>query len=238
MVVVKVGCCGFARGVRRYFPQFQVVEVQQTFYKPPRIETALGWRRQAPPNFEFTVKAWQLITHLPSSPTYSKAGIKVPPGTEDRYGFFRPTEEVLVAWQRTKELAQALEARVVLFQCPPRFGQNQQNIGNMKAFFGSIDRGGLILVWEPRGNWTEEGIVSLCQELALIHCVDPLESRSLYGRPRYFRLHGSPGYRHVYTDDELNSLAGMGQDGDYFLFNNLAMYDDALRFKRLIRGAE
>jgi len=34
---VKVGCCGFPRGMKRYFSQFRLVEVQQTFYKPPKI---------------------------------------------------------------------------------------------------------------------------------------------------------------------------------------------------------
>ncbi|MHC1610664.1 MAG: DUF72 domain-containing protein [Candidatus Methanospirareceae archaeon] len=31
------------------------------------------WRLRAPKEFEFTVKAWQLITHEPTSPTYRKA---------------------------------------------------------------------------------------------------------------------------------------------------------------------
>lgn len=53
----KVGCCGFARGMRRYFSQFELVEVQQTFYKPPQIETALRWRKEAAPDFEFTIKS-------------------------------------------------------------------------------------------------------------------------------------------------------------------------------------
>ncbi len=67
---VKVGCCGFPGGMRGYFSRFEVVEVQQTFYQPPRMETALRWRREAQADFEFVIKAWQLITHPSSSPTY------------------------------------------------------------------------------------------------------------------------------------------------------------------------
>jgi len=48
MAKVKVGCCGFPRGMKHYFSQFRLVEVQQTFYKPPQVETALKWRQQAP----------------------------------------------------------------------------------------------------------------------------------------------------------------------------------------------
>ena len=87
---VKVGCCGFARSIKDYFSQFRLVEVQQTFYKVPRLKTALRWRREAPADFEFTLKAWQLITRLPTSPTYRKAGVKIPPGVEGHYGFLNP----------------------------------------------------------------------------------------------------------------------------------------------------
>ncbi len=136
---LKVGCCGFAKGMGQYFSQFQLVEVQQTFYKPPQVETALRWRKQAPPDFEFAIKAWQLITHPSSSPTYRKAGIDIPQGKENHYGFFRPTEEVLGAWHRTEEVAKALRAEVVLFQCPPRFREDEESVENMRAFFMYAD---------------------------------------------------------------------------------------------------
>jgi len=238
MHTLKVGCCGFAKGMEQYCPQFQLVEVQQTFYKPPQVETALRWRTQAPHDFEFAIKAWQLITHPPSSPTYRKAGIDTPRGRENHYGFFRPTEEVLAAWHRTEEVAMALRAEVVLFQCPPRFREDEENVENMRAFFRALGRGRFTFVWEPRGQWSEDGIVSLCRELDLIHCVDPTEKTPLYGQPHYFRLHGGPGYRHTYSGAELRHLAQIGRAGDYFLFNNLAMYADALRFKRLLAEEE
>lgn len=37
--VVKVGCCGFLQGMARYFQEFRLVEVQQTFYRPPHLNT-------------------------------------------------------------------------------------------------------------------------------------------------------------------------------------------------------
>ena len=116
---VKVGCCGFSRGMKDYFSQFKLVEVQQTFYKMPKLDTAMKWRREAPADFEFTLKAWQLITHPSTSPTYRKAGIKVPSGAEGHYGFFKPSDEVHEAWEETMRFAQALEAKVIVFQCPP-----------------------------------------------------------------------------------------------------------------------
>ncbi len=231
----RVGCCGFVRRMGEYFSHFDLVEVQQTFYKLPKLETAVRWRGQAPNDFEFTLKAWQLITHPPSSPTYRKAGMKIPPEKEDCYGFFKLTEEVREAWERTREIALALRARVVVFQCPPRFSESQENVQNLRRFFREVERGDLRFVWEPRGNWQEETVRLLCQELDLIHCVDPFEGKkSLYGWPRYFRLHGGPGYRHSYTEEELRWLADLREGEAYFLFNNLSMFKDALRFKEIL----
>ncbi len=49
-----------------------MLELQKTFYRPPRLPTAERWRRETPAEAEFTLKAWQLITHEPSSPTYRR----------------------------------------------------------------------------------------------------------------------------------------------------------------------
>ena len=93
----------------------------------------------------------------------------------------------------------------------------------------------LLLVWEPRGQWSDRVITSLCQELGLIHCVDPLEKAPLYGTTNYFRLHGGPGYRHRYSDEELERLREIVSNKEsYVLFNNITMYDDAVRFTRLL----
>lgn len=69
---VKIGCCGFPVARRRYWEGLAAVEIQRTFYQPPRLETARRWRQGAPVDFEFTLKAWQLITHEASSPTYRR----------------------------------------------------------------------------------------------------------------------------------------------------------------------
>jgi len=232
--MVKIGCCGFPKGMRHYFSHFRLAEVQQTFYKPPQVDTALRWREQAASDFEFTLKAWQLITHPPSSPTYRKAGLGIPKEKEASYGFFQPTEEVMAAWRSTREIAEALRAKVIVFQCPPSFGEEAHNVENMRSFFTALERE-FLFVWEPRGKWSDEGIRALCQELDLVHCVDPFQREPLYGEVKYFRLHGGPGYRHRYTDEELGWLGHRWKEG-YFLFNNLSMYDDALRFEGMVKG--
>ncbi len=235
---VRVGCCGFPVARARYFENFEVVELQSTFYQLPREETPERWRAAAPEAFEFTVKVPQLITHEASSPTYRKLKEKLSPEARGRVGSFRPTEEVFSAWERTLTLCHKLRARVALFQSPPSFSPTPEHKKNLKAFFGTIERGGLILIWEPRGDWKEGEVLELCQELGLVHGVDPFTSKPLWGEPRYFRLHGRGGYRYEYSDEELVELKEMlvNAGGGYVLFNNVFMFEDAQRFKKLLRG--
>lgn len=231
---IKVGCCGFPTKRKEYCQQLKLVEIQQTFYRPPQEATAQKWRDEVPRDFEFTVKAWQEITHPPSSPTYRKAGVLIPPDEEGNFGFFRPSEQVFRAWHKTRAIAQILKARVIVFQCPASFVASDENIENMRYFFTHIDRESFVLAWEPRGHWDKDVITSLCRDLDLVHCVDPFEREAHYGRPNYFRLHGGQGYRHQYSDHELAKLRAIVGDSAYVLFNNLTMYQDALRFKELI----
>lgn len=85
--MIRVGCCGFPRKQSLCWDALDAVEIQATFYKPPQPSTAQRWRAQAPAGFAFSLKAWQLITHEPSSPSYRRSGIEVRPEARGRYGF-------------------------------------------------------------------------------------------------------------------------------------------------------
>jgi uncharacterized protein YecE (DUF72 family) len=233
---VKVGCCGFPLARRAYYASFPLVEIQQTFYQPPRATTAARWRAEAPPGFTFSLKAWQLITHEPSSPTYRRLGRPVPPALRDRYGSFRPTDEVRAAWAATVEVARALAARLVVFQCPARFTPTDEHVAWLRRFFAGMAREGLVPAWEPRGGWPGDLVAGLCGELDLVHVVDPLRDEAVSRGMRYYRLHGVAGYRYRHTDDDLRAAARrLAPDApNYVLFNNQFMADDAGRFQALI----
>ena len=36
--MLRVGCCGFAKAQGKYFATFDALEVQKTFYQPPKEE--------------------------------------------------------------------------------------------------------------------------------------------------------------------------------------------------------
>src|SRR5215211_3770357 len=134
-VRVKTGCCGFRMARREYTSHFPVVEVQQTFYQPPQTQTLERWRAEAPPDFEFTLKAWMLITHEARSPTYRRLKRALTEEEREECGAFRPTAIVREAWDVTLACAEALRARRVLFQCPASFQPTKTNVTNLRRFF-------------------------------------------------------------------------------------------------------
>jgi uncharacterized protein YecE (DUF72 family) len=221
-----------------YTRHFSVVEVQQTFYQPPQISTLERWRAAAPPDFEFTLKAWQIITHEARSPTYKRLKRELSEPERAQCGSFRPTPIVREAWETTRECARALAARRILFQCPASFTPTDEHVKEMRRFFASVERdGGLQFLWEPRGGWADDLVRALCRELDLVHVVDPFAARTQTPDRCYFRLHGRKGWGYVYEDDELEELLAMlPRDGtSYVLFNNVRMHEDAMRFQALIR---
>ncbi len=227
---IKVGCCGFIVSQKQYFQLFKLIEIQTTFYQIPQLKTAEKWRESAPEGFEFTMKAWQLITHEPTSPTYRRLREKIDPANFGHYGRFRDTSEVLEAWDQTAMFAQTLGATWVVFQCPARFRPIDENIAHMREFFGRIDRKGFRFAWEPRGPWPETLVRDLCEELDLTHCVDPFKNKPVFGDSQYFRLHGITGFAYQYTEADLQQLEQWAHEKPtYLLFNNNWMKDDALR---------
>jgi uncharacterized protein YecE (DUF72 family) len=199
-------------------------------------QTAKRWREQTGSDFEFTLKAWQLITHQPSSPTYRRLKTVLSAKQKRQVGNFRWTDVVRRAWDTTLQIARLLHTDKIVFQCPASLEPTAENTDNMHKFFGSIERTGLTCIWEPRGKWQRNQIARLCRELKLVHCVDPSKDECVTEGLRYYRLHGISGYRHKYTDQELRALAGHRHKNKptYFLFNNVWMWQDARRLGELL----
>ena len=234
--MIHIGTCGF-RGARpAYYEILDTVEVQHTFYEPPAIKTLEGWRNEAPEGFEFTLKAWQLITHLASSPTYKRMKRVLNEEEAGGAGSFRDSAIVREAWEVTRKCAAALGARTVLFQCPASFKPTEENIENMRMFFGAVERDGLNFCWEPRGAaWDPETVHELCDELTLWHAVDPFATTTVTSDRCYFRLHGRTGWRYTYESDELEDLLELLGDATdaYVFFNNIRMKEDAVRLRTI-----
>jgi uncharacterized protein YecE (DUF72 family) len=188
------------------------------------MSTVVGWREKAQSEFEFTVKAHQDISHK----------------------FRFEPEPSLRAFETMKLICQALKARILLIQTPDSFRPDR--LSDAAKFFGKIQRDDLTVVWETRGAaWdhpdVRKKLENTLKHLSVFHVTDPFRALPVYAETvAYFRLHGlgKELYYYQYSDAELKQLLSIVEpfehDGKevYVLFNNLFMFDDAVRFKSLI----
>src|SRR3569833_235668 len=162
------------------------------------------------------MKAWHVITHLCTCPTYRRL---VSPFSEEQRaeaGGFRLTPTVLAAWDKTLECAAPLRAPLILFQCPAAFRETTEYVSAMRAFFQTVRRPeGIRFAWEPRGPWIDATIEALCRELGLVHAVDPFVRPSRTPELLYWRLHGNKRHSARYSDDELREIRQRLADADY-----------------------
>ena len=211
--------------LKAYAKIFPVVEVNSTFYRIPSLRTVERWRRKADEvrrDFEFTVKAYKGITHV------EKFSGKA----------FEYFEEV-------KEVAEALRAELILFQTPASFKPTPENLSRARDFFSTINTKRFKIAWEVRWakDWTEDIVRDMFEDLGIIHAVDPLRQRA-YVNPGYYRLHGfgRPIYAYTFSDKELRKALEVvlsqakGVGTAYVIFNNYSMYQDAVRFMKILES--
>ncbi|MBR9680619.1 MAG: DUF72 domain-containing protein [Candidatus Altiarchaeota archaeon] len=220
---MQIGTCGWSYlpkkfvspGMSRltaYAKIFDSVEITSTFYQMPKTSTARAWRKEVDavnPNFEFSVKIPKLITHVSN---FSDQG----------------------TWEKIKDIAEALRAKVLVFQTPKTFAETKANIKRLSDFFKKID--GFEFALEPRG-WSRETIETLLPELGLKHIVDPFSEKPIKQKFNYYRLHGRGNimYRYRFKEDDLDFLKKRMKKKDYLRFNNIFMYDDAMRMIELVK---
>jgi len=236
--VIFTGTCGFPKSRDDIFSKLQAVEIQDSFYKNVDPAAAKRWRRDSPRGFIFSVKASQLITHDPSSPTYRRGDFTPDPRSAANYGSFKPTKEVVGAWRKTEETCRILDARAVLFQTPSFFINGAATTENIGKFMQRAETK-MIRAWEPRGGWPRENVEDICSRHKLVHCVDPFAEETVTAKVAYFRLHGKPpggrNYYYSYSDQELSYVLEKcaGFDEAYVFFNNISMFTDAAKFRGL-----
>ncbi|MEF8838398.1 MAG: DUF72 domain-containing protein [Haloarculaceae archaeon] len=269
MTDVRVGTCGYGyydppEGWKETYPSklaafaaaFEHLELNRTFYELPMVSTVERWREEADEGheaadaegeFTFSLKAWQAMTHPISSPTWRDHDEDLTETEREGVGYLRPNETVRSAWRETRERALALEAEVVVLQTPPSFDASETHEENVRDLLEGIDREGLSIAWEPRGDWPDHPcrVASICEDLELIHVTDLMRREPLDGGDvGYTRLHGLNenhyDYDYDYDDAELRELADRLVDlaGDrertFSLFNNFEMDANARRLAEIL----
>ncbi len=236
-MTIKIGLCGFPKSRKIIFSQFELVEIQKTFYDPGNPELYTKWREEAPKNFEFTVKAWQGVTHPASSPTWKRfKGVLW--GKIDNYGELKDTEEVRYAFKLSLDILRRLDGDKMVIQLPPRQVYRDENL---KILGGFVEEG-IFICLEPRNkSWFKEEVIESLKSIGIVFVTDPFKNGIIDINEEliYLRLHGIGGYKYRYSDEDLEKLYMMIKDyieskDVYILFNNVYMYQDALRFRKLL----
>ena len=188
------------------------IEINSSFYAPPRPKDAMAWARRVRnnPRFKFTAKAWQKLSHVERAAEQSTlAG---------------DCDEV------RRSMAPLVEAGVLgalLIQFPWRFRCVPENMDYLDNLFRLLPD--FPLVVEVRhGSWNRETFYELLRERSVAFCnVDqPLIGNSIKPGERvtsrlgYFRLHGrnygnwfregagrDARYDYLYTKQEIRQLS-------------------------------
>lgn len=81
-VIEPVGVRDRRRWLELYAERFDTVEVNNTFYRLPKVDAVSSWVKQTPPGFLFAVKASRYLTHIRRDGTRSNSAI--PAGSPHR----------------------------------------------------------------------------------------------------------------------------------------------------------
>ncbi len=203
-----------------YSEVFSFVEVNSTFYEYPTLRAVEGWRRLVPPDFTFSVRCHQDLTH--------HIGL-------------RPTEEAYAVMEKMKAYCHALKAPFLVLETPKTHSYTPQDINAARSFLASISTDGLQLVWEYRAPQTPQ-ISRLMLDYGIIQSVDlslqkPPENTELV----YSRIFGKGKHNlYQFTDQELaeieqNATANPKIKKAAVSFHGARMYNDAARSQTHIR---
>jgi len=199
---------------------FNFVEVNSTFYQIPRLKEVEKWRRLVPPEFEFSVRAHQSITHKHR---------------------LQPVDGAFEAFEHMRQICTALDAEIMHLQLPNSFELDKTSIMNFHNLLSSVSLRKLRLALEIRGtrsSWLPPELLKIMKECNIVHCIDlsKAETPAYESDILYTRLFGR-GQHNVYqpTDEELVEIDKKASSGKsekiVMSFHFVKMYKDAARLK-------
>ncbi len=188
---IRIGCSGwhYRHWIGRFYPEktpaskmldlyirsFDTVELNNSFYKLPKVETFECWKRATPKDFLFAVKASRFITH--------NKKLKDPQNALDN---FLPRAEVL-----------GRKLGPILFQLPPRW---RINLERLEEFLAMLPRYHRYTFEFREPSWETEETYALLRRYNAAYCIYQLAG---YHTPvhltadwTYIRLHGPTGRKY------------------------------------------
>jgi uncharacterized protein YecE (DUF72 family) len=202
---------------------FDAIEINSSFYAPPRPGDAAGWARRVRnnPRFRFTAKAWQRLSHERDEAT--KASL---------------ADDCEAVRRSMAPLAEANILGALLVQFPWSFRHTEQNLAYLERLFHLL--AGFPLALEVRhGSWNQEEFYTFLRDQGVAFCnVDqPVlgdsmgPSRRVTARIGYLRLHGR-NYRTWFQKDA-------GRDARYdYLYTKPEIKEVSDRLRAIKQEAE
>jgi uncharacterized protein YecE (DUF72 family) len=162
-VHLRVGTSGFAykEWLGRFYPadlkaagmlgyyagRFSTVEINNTFYQLPKVETLTKWAGEVPESFRFVLKASQRITH------------------QQR---LRGSEDTLLYLLRTAQSGLGDRLGPLLFQLPPNLRADRERLA---GFLALLPRECPAAFEFRHPSWEDPAIVEVLREHAVAWCV-------------------------------------------------------------------
>lgn len=180
----KLAC---SKMLAHYYETFDTVEINNSFYMLPKIETLKKWRDCTPANFEFAIKASRFLTH--------NKKLKDP---ENALNNFLPRAEAL-----------GEKLGPILFQFPPKWRLNLERLSEFLQALPTYHR----YTFEFREpSWLVQPVFDLLRKHNAAFCIyelggfhSPIEITADWA---YIRLHGPGGrYQGSYSDAALRGWA-------------------------------
>jgi uncharacterized protein YecE (DUF72 family) len=197
-----------------YAKAFNFVEVNSTFYTTPSIEMVSSWRRRVPPDFMFSVRCHQDLTH--------------------KY-FLTPLPESHEILHNSIRICNELRAEILHIQTPASFDPHEK-LKDIIDLISSFNFGKIRLAWEIRGPITPETI-ELMHDLGIIHCTDiSKEMPDIDSDILYARIFGRGEHNlYQFDDTEMQQIDERVKEKSrgkaYLTFHGVKMYMDAARLK-------
>jgi len=154
-----------------YYERFDTVELNNSFYMLPKIETLASWQKATPNDFEFAIKASRFLTH--------NKKLKEP---ENALNNFLPRAEAL-----GKKLGP------ILFQLPPKW---RVNVERLAEFLDALPKYHHYTLEFREPSWLVGQIYELLRKHNAAFCIYELAGLSLSHRAHCeLELHSPPRSR-------------------------------------------
>ena len=137
-----------------YAERFKAVELNNTFYRLPKPEMVESWKSQVPPDFRFTMKASQGITHFRR--------------LKDATGVTR------LMLERVAEFEDRLGA--VLFRLPEDF---KKDLGRLETFLKGLPAKTPAVFEFRHESWFDDEVLALLRSYKRVLCVSDRDEMPL-----------------------------------------------------------